>query len=453
MLVTTIDLVELEPGGYLQWQSPPPPPGLLSDIPPSVNQNFHLSHALKDSEETETCSGGWLAATFDVPGPILVDALTESFTALMRRHESLRCSFEKTDGKIVRRVYPDHDVAFVAPGAPVLVRSAEDAQAALRHSLSSACDPTRFPAVLFAALDRPETSTVVCGFDHSAVDMLSLALIVRELRDDYSARVAGRATPELAPVGSFLEYCAYETGQHPPSQTRLGLEIWREFLASQGGVFPGFPLDLGVSPGEVAAQRTAVFQLLDSAEADAFEAICESHEGKIFSGELTALATAVRELGGPDQIATLTPISTRIRPEWAEAVGWFVTNIPLVFGCGADFADGTRQNRASFRAALPAAKVPIGQVISGQAGPFSFARKDVSMVSHIDYRRVFGPKPDLALRATHISNATVADDAQFWFSRTGEGLWLRVRHPDTAIASATIGQLRERLGEVLGKQL
>ena len=455
MLVTTIDLVELEPGEYLQWQSSPSVAQAPSDIPPSANQGFHLGYLLQPEATSgqKPKAAGWLAATFDVPGRIQPDALGESFAALLRRHENLRCSFMAVDGVIKRHVHPDHAVALIAPESGRPVASTAEARALLASDLGSACDPTRFPAALFAAISRPERSTVICGFDHSAVDALSLALIIRELHEDYSARNAGETPPALPPVGSFLEYCAYEAGQPPLPREHPGLTIWREFLASQDGFFPSFPLDLGVPPGELAPQRTAVFELLGASDADKFAATCQSLGGSLFSGELTALAMAVRELGGPERTATLTPMHTRLRPEWEAAIGWFVTNIPLVFGCGADFADGVRENRAAFRAALPAAQVPIGHVLSGQAGPFAFARKDVSMVSHIDYRKVLGPGADSELRATHISNATIADDAQFWFSQTGEGLWLRVRHPDTSLARATIAQLRERLGEILAKQL
>ncbi|EFV13137.1 condensation domain-containing protein [Segniliparus rugosus] len=453
MLVTTIDLVELEPGEYLRWQSPPSVAHTPSDIPPSANQGFHLGYLLQATAARKPKADGWLAVTFDVPGRIQPDALGESFAALLRRHEGLRSSFAAKDGVIERHVHPEHAVLLIAPESGEPVASADEARALLADELGSACDPTRFPAALFAAISRPERSTVICGFDHSSVDALSLALIVRELNEDYSARVAGGEPPGLPPVGSFLEYCAYETGQPPLPHEHQGLTIWREFLASQDGFFPSFPLDLGVAPGEVAPQRTAVFELLGSEDTDKLAATCQALGGSLFAGELTALAMAVRELGGPERTATLTPMHTRLRPEWEAAVGWFVTNIPLVFGCGADFADGVRENRAAFRAALPAAKVPIGHVLSGLAGPFAFARKDVSMVSHIDYRKVFGPNVDPALRATHISNATVADDAQFWFSQTGEGLWLRVRHPDTSLARERIAQLRELLGEILIKHL
>jgi hypothetical protein len=453
MLVTTIDLVRLDPGGYLQWHSPPQPPGVVSDIPPSANQGFHLNAVVLDGQGAKNGSDGWLAVTFDVPGRIRPDSLTESFAALMRRHESLRCSFEAVDGNIIRRVHPASAVALVAPDSAAPLASADEVGALLRQQLRSVCDPTRFPAALFAAVDRPETSTVICGFDHSAVDALSLAIIAREVRADYLARVAGEPAPILPEVGSFLDYCAYETGQPPLPHDHPGLIIWRQFLASQKGLFPSFPLDLGVRPGEVEPQRTVVRALLDVPGAERFEALCHSHEGSLYSGELTALACAVRDLGGPEHIATLTPMRILLRPEWEEAVGWFVTNIPLVFRCGADFADGVRQNRLAFREALPAAQVPMGQVLSGQAGPFQFTRRDVSMVSHIDYRKVFAASAaDTERRTTHISNTTVADDAQFWFSRTSQGLCLRIRHPDTEVARDTVGRLCQRLEAILREQ-
>lgn len=451
MLVTTIDLVELEPGEYLEWSFDTSDEGEPSAVPLSGNQRFHLA-GLAGRADGRRDNEGWLAVTFDVPGPVRRELAAHAFVNLLSRHAGLCSTYESVGGELRRRTHDPRRLAsrgFVSVAARV--PSSADARALLWARLRRRCDPTVFPSALFAAIDRPERSTVVCGFDHSSVDALSMALILSELREDYLALADGGRPPERAPVGDFLEYCAYEIGQPPLPPEHPGLAIWRAFLAGQGGFFPSFPLDLGVPPGALAPQRTAVFRMLDATGAERVEATCKDHGGSLFSGELTALAMAVRDLGGPEQLATLTPMHTRLRPEWEKAVGWFVTNIPLAFGCGEGFADGVRQNRAAFRAMLPAAKVPIGQVLSGQAGPFAFARKDVSMVSHIDYRATLGPDPEL--RATHISNSTVADDAQFWFSRAQDGLWLRVRHPDTPAARTTVGLLRERLDEILAKQL
>jgi hypothetical protein len=453
MRLTTIDLVTVEPGQFLEWSAAPTSPGKPSDIPLSANQGFHLGHLLKCKSSRADENNGWLAVTFEVPGLVRRGALTAACEALLRRHETLRCVFETDGGIITRRIHPAEDVALIAPVSAVPVATAEAAREQLRDRLSAVCDPTRFPPVLFAAVERPTSSTVLIGFDHSSGDAASLALAAKEVRDDYLARVEGLDPPELAPVGSFLDYCVFEHGQPVLAKDHPGMAVWRDFLAESGGRFPNFPLDLGVAEGELPPQRTEEFCLQNDDEATKLEQLCRAVGASLFTGELTVLAQAVHELGGPERMPTLTPLHTRLRPEWEQAVGWFVTNIPLIVVSGDDFVDGLRRNRAAFRASLPAAQVPIGQVMAGHAGPFRFVRKDIAMVSHVDYRKTPGPHEDRRAKATHISNSTVADDAQFWFSRTASGLWTRMRYPDTEAARATMAQLRELLPAILLREL
>lgn len=66
------------------------------------------------------------------------------------------------------------------------------------------------------------------------------------------------------------------------------------------------------------------------------------------------------------------------------------------------------------------------------------------MISYIDYRGLPGAKAE-DRNAHHISNVTTADDAQFWISRTADGLSLRSRFPDTVLAHAVVGSFVENL--------
>ncbi|MFE4057440.1 hypothetical protein ACFXP3_14275 [Streptomyces sp. NPDC059096] len=168
---------------------------------------------------------------------------------------------------------------------------------------------------------------------------------------------------------------------------------------------------------------------------------------------LTAVALAARGLGGGDVLRLCTPLHTRYEERWTHAVGWFTTIAPLTLDITGvrGIEDGVRGAREAFRAARALAEVPFAQVLPALGGVFRRTRDDVFMVSYVDYRRLPGSEHHRAARAHHISSVTTADDAQFWFSRTHEGLFLRSRFPATPAAGAVVTGFADAVGETLAR--
>ncbi|XGU19849.1 hypothetical protein ACETU7_36065 [Rhodococcus sp. 3Y1] len=93
--------------------------------------------------------------------------------------------------------------------------------------------------------------------------------------------------------------------------------------------------------------------------------------------------------------------------------------------------------------------VTMAQVRDALGDKIRRTRTDVFMVSYIDYRKLPGTDDHDLLNAHHISNVTVADDAQFWISRTNRGLSLRSRFPDTETANETMVNFLTELDRIL----
>lgn len=432
MKVTSIGGYRPEPGTYLEW-AVELGDGSFSPVPPSFNQRFHLSSALSGTHSA--ASTVWIAAAFDVNGPIDVDALAWSFSRFVERHPALRTTFAAEGGVVVRRI---HDASDVELGRP-RVRTITDASAMgehLRSRFAVLCHPSRSPSYAFAAVSRDRRSTVICAFDHAHADAVSMTVAVDELSRLYEARVSGRSI-RFPPVGSFVDYCAAENDAAtvPASDPRIA--AWRKFVESCNGSTPAFPFDLGVATGVRASQATTVHPLMTAAETDTFERTCRQEAAGVFAGVSAAIAEASARIGGPAELPMLFPLHTRADDRFAHAVGWFTTNAPMTVTVGDDFASTLASAQRSFRAALPLSTVPIPRVLEALGAHFVRRRDDVFMVSYVDYRRLPGADSP-HLDAHHISNETTADDAQFWVSRTADGLFLRARFPDTPEAHAVL---------------
>lgn len=443
MRVTSITEFLTDPGTYLEW-AVALGDGTASPIPPSFNQRFHLSAAMSD--QNRQAPTVWIAAAFDIVGDLDEGALSWAFQQFVQRHDALRTTFHSTAGSISRQIHSAENVRVDRPTRTVLSDS-HRVTSHIRARFDNLCHPSRRPSYTFAAIERGDRSTVLCGFDHAHADAVSIVVAAEEISSLYEARCAGVA-PTLAATGGFVEYCAAEarTPVVPISDARVA--AWSKFVEHCGGSTPGFPFDLGVPQGEHAPQATTIHALADAEQAEAFEAECRRLGAGMFSGIAAAMAQASASIGGPQQLPLLFPLHTRREKQYEHAIGWFTTNAPMSVSVGADFGETVSSAHESFRAALPLGTVPIPRVLEALGERFTQTRQDVFMISYIDYRALPGAE-STHRHAHHISNVTTADDAQFWITRTGDGFSLRSRFPDTALAHTVIDRFVEQLRNVV----
>lgn len=414
MHVTTIDLVTLS-GTLVElaphWRDAP----AHTDIPVTFNQSNHL-RALGDPAVQSV----WIAGTVDLaePGAIDLRRAADAVTRLLREHDAFRARFQVGGEAPVADVFAPEQVT-VTPAEIGTVDSA-----AVAELLDQRCRGGEHPAVFFGLLD----STLLVAFDHFHGDALTVDLILRRVHELYadpdSDPRPGQSFFDRSELDAVLrEKLATVDGEHP------GLSEWRRYFTATGGRVPPFPLPLGEIPPGGAKQRTRVEQLLDD---DAAEAL----GSKPFARALSALASEIHRLGGPATLSTIIPVHTRGRSSspWHQTAGWLVTNAPVRVRAG-DTAGAVR----ALRNAIGMAQVPLDHVLH-RCAP-DLGSSDLFMVSYLDYRRLGPALPG----ARHISASTTTDSVQLWFSRTHDGLDLRVRYPQTPVAEATIDELVSRL--------
>ncbi len=442
MLVTTADLWEPRPGTLLRWDLSAPAHGAPAEL--SLNQRNHLAGAMAGAPTV------WLAAAFDVDGPIEPVALSRTWRAFLARHGSLQLEVVAgSEGLQARRHHPGTltwSVTSVGHTSTV-----EETRAALHAALDERCGPFAYPAFLPAAISRADRSTIVLGMDHLHCDAHSVAVAVEELAHLYAAFTEGGEEPSLPPVRSFLD--AVEQGWDGPAWVAPDdplLRGWGEFLGGRGHRLPTFPLPLGLEPGERAAQATAVAPLADADLMDRIGARARNSGASTYAAVLAALATALSDLGGGDRLDTMAPVSTRTRDPLTRSIGWYTTTVPLTVP--ASLTDlGLAEAGDAVRHGVRLGSVPLDQVLGSVTEPLVQARSDVFVVSWVDYRHVPGGSAHLDRDAQHISASTLADDVQIWFSRTHTGLAVRVRYPDTAVAAASVDALLNRLRHTLAE--
>lgn len=415
MLVTSADLWEVEPGEVMSWTAVPDVTATPEPVGLSINQRNHLAGAAAGERTV------WLAACFEVDGPIDAEALVAAYRSLLARHSALQCEFLPSGTSAVR-----HDPARLAfREQPV---PAGDTTTRLRALLDRECRPFPYPAFAMAAVSRPGRSTVVCGFDHAHVDAHSIVLVARDLGALYTGA-------DLPVASSFLARVAEWSDR--PAAADPAMASWRGFLDAIDYRIPVFPLDTGLPEGATAAQATDRRLLVDAGTAAALGETAERAGTTTYGALLSTMASA----SGSGVLPVLVPVQTR-RPSDAEAVGWFTTTVPA--WADPDLARmGEHLRRARERAGLP-----LDQVLPALPRPLRASRRDVFMASYVDYRRLPAVRS-----AQHVSGTAPADDVQLWLSRTDRGIHVRTRLPDVPKAHRVVGSFLGSWPEEIRKAL
>jgi len=304
--------------------------------------------------------------------------------------------------------------------------------------LAEGCHPFGYPAYVPLAVSRPDHSTIVLGMDHLHCDAYSIAVVVEELAVLYDGFRYGGARPALPETACFVT--GVEREQENPVQVWHDddrLRGWHDFLRRRDFTLPTFPLELGIAAGERVRQASLVVRLADPALVERVSERARANGASTYAASLAALAAALHDLGGPALLDTLVPVQTRSDQASLRSVGWYTTTVPV--SVPADVSDvGLAAAGDAVRHGVRLGEVPLDQVMASLPEPLVQPRADVFMVSWIDYRHLPGGDRTSTRRAHHISAPTLADDVQLWLSRTGDGLSVRARFPDTDRAWAAV---------------
>lgn len=421
------------PRGRLVLCTPTPtaPPQAVLDAPPSFNQVNHAT-ARRDS-------GGWLCLTLELPEQVDRSALPTALLGLLSRHEALRTMVDLTDGTPTT-------IDFGAEFSCTLSESdlpddAAERRTRLMDVIDTATHSLTGPTICCAAIEGRDRTQIVLAVDHGVTDAVSMPLLGRDFVQLYGAASGGtdrdRTTAHLPAVGSFLDACRAEAADTTdPDDPRVA--EWHEFFRRNSGGLPRFPLpeDARHGRGEAAVE---IRHTLTAAQAAAVEQWGRAHDARLPACLLAVCARAARRQDLCDEFATLLPVGTRDRAEWREAVGWFVSNGPVVVPGHLPLEDAVAAAQQQVERARHLAAMRLSDVIASYPPGFTHTG-DVGMVSFVDYRRVPGHELHDALRMTQASPDAPTTDVQLWWVRDDSGLALRCRLPDTGTARRIVSR-------------
>ncbi|MEU5897683.1 condensation domain-containing protein [Streptomyces venezuelae] len=452
MIQVNVEDVEFAPGHMYEWRMAAAAAGTRPSGVTSFNQEKHVSVA-REAHAADDSLAMYIAATFELPGPVDREALGAALLYFVRRHDVLRSTFRQLTGGLSCGVLaPEHvesrQVDHGYAESPSAVRD-------LLHQIFRGVDPLAWPMIRLGAVIRDDSATVWFTCDHVVADGLSMPVGVHDIAEAYLAYAAGR-TPALPETGSYLAFSHEQRDRN--ATLHAGdprLERWKAFIEGTGSFFPRFPLDMGVEPGRMYPAVNETTPLLTAEEMKGLENACQDVGGKVHMGLLAAVGVAVRKEGGPDVHRSLMPVSDRGSGPYAHTMGWFVNTMPIAFPVGEGQSFGAVM--AHVRAALDDMRQHIDvpfvrawellapdEYCAHHYWPYS-----VNWFSYLDFRRSPGAERHRARDARMHVWMEGSYWYSFWLFRTDTGLYMNSIYAGTDRAKETARSLENTLRRTL----
>ncbi|HWS53774.1 MAG TPA: AMP-binding protein, partial [Pyrinomonadaceae bacterium] len=261
-----------------------------------------------------------------IRSPLDVEALGAALRKLTRRHASLRTTFDALRGGPVQWV---HDSA-----APCLFT--EDAsrwdEARLARRLDEEAarpfDLERGPLLRVCVFSlSPHDHVLLLAAHHIIVDFWSLATLLRELGQLYSAERAGAAA-DLPPLAR--DYTDYVSRQEEMLSGAAGERLWQYWRRQLAGELP--PLDLPADrrrpPAQTYRGASHAFRLPPGLVRD-IRALGRAHEATLYMTLLAAYQVLLHRYTGQTELVVGSPTTGRSRAEFKGVVGYFVNPLAL----------------------------------------------------------------------------------------------------------------------------
>lgn len=267
--------------------------------------------------------------TINLFGELNVPALERTLTELVRRHESLRTTFDERDGQPIQCIAPPHPITL----EPIDLRGlpADERQSALRRvrqeTFNYSFDLSRGPLVLFQLiLVDDQHQLLLIPMHHIITDGWSMGVLRREFNVLYDAFRADRPSPLPEPYVQYADYAMWQRKWLSGSVLEQQLTYWRNTL--EGIENLQLPIDRPrpTKPRYNSARQSFA---IDPACTHVLRAIGHQEEATLFMTLLAVFQVVLGRYAGQNDVVVGTPIANRTRTELEGVIGFFVNTLAL----------------------------------------------------------------------------------------------------------------------------
>ncbi|GGO05548.1 non-ribosomal peptide synthetase [Saccharibacillus kuerlensis] len=251
-----------------------------------------------------------------IEGAVDPERLESSLQQLIRRHESLRTSFELLGERIVQRVH-DHAELRLA-----LLQAQEEDVSRLMDNFVRPFDLSRAPLMRAGLVScGAELHFVMLDFHHIAVDGISMHVFFEEWSQLYRGE-------SLEPLRiQFKDFSVWYDREAAASIREAQLGYWREQLA---GELPMLQLPLDKPrPEKQSFDGDTLHSEIGAELQQELKKLADRTGTTLFMVMLAAYGTLLSRYAGQEDLVVGVPVANRGREELHHVIGMFVNTLPL----------------------------------------------------------------------------------------------------------------------------
>jgi aspartate racemase len=294
-----------------------------------------------------------------------VPVLERTWNEIVRRHESLRTTFEWRGDEPVQVIAPRMDVRLHVEDLRHLPAKerwpAADSRA--KQEARIPFDLARGPSfrVLVLRLDV-EDYMLVLIMHHVVVDARSYALLSSELDSIYDAFARGLPSPLPELPIQYTDFAVWQRRWLEDEVLPRQLGYWKQQLANLPLV--ELPTDFPRPAAPTFQGGMQTFQV-DSPSYVALKELANRHSATMFMVSLAAFVVVLHRYTGQDDIVIGVPLANRQRRELAPLIGFFVNVLVFRIDCSGDppFVELLQRVRSVTLEALSHQDVPFEKLV------------------------------------------------------------------------------------------
>ncbi|HKV08967.1 MAG TPA: condensation domain-containing protein, partial [Thermoanaerobaculia bacterium] len=265
-----------------------------------------------------------------VRGPLDFGVLEKTVREIVRRHQTLRTTFEMVDAEPVQVVAPQGAPALLLAdfrGLPEELREAE-ARRAGQAAIHAPFDLVRGPLLRLFALRIADGEVLLyMAMHHIVSDGWSLGLWVQELAAIYGAFAAGRPSP-LPPLPlQYGDFAQWQRQSLAGERLERLLAWWRERLSGAPAVLE-LPTDRPRPAVQSFRGASVSFALLRELH-ERLAALAQREGATLFMVLLAGFQLLLSRYSRQEDVSTGTPTAGRDREELEGLIGFFASMLVL----------------------------------------------------------------------------------------------------------------------------
>ena len=348
-------------------------------------------------------------------GVLKVEALEQSFTAIIERHEALRTTFASVDGQLVQVIAPTLHMRLTVRDLRELPETEREnaAQRLIQEESQRPFDLERGPLLRGCLLRLGEQEyCLLITLHHIISDGWSVGVLMRELAIVYDAFTTGKPSPLPALPIQYADFSSWQRQWRRSTMMEAQLTYWQEQLHAP---WPEFALPTD-HPREAAFYVRTARQscALPSALYEALMHLSQQEGSTLFMTCMAAFKILLCGYTGQEDLCVATLVANRTRQETEGLIGLVVNTIILRTNLSGNLLgrEVLQRVRATMLAAYAHQDLPFEEVMRALEREHNRQRAALSQVMVVWHNAMLWPPQHATptLRFEAMEQSVVAPD-------------------------------------------